>query len=174
MKPINVSVQVDRPPEDVFAFLDKLANHRAFTDHMLVDWSLDGPPTGVGAKARMRANTPGQNWMDLEVLSVEPPVRTMEETVGAGGRRRTRGTYTLAPRPGGGTDINFELRYLEAPLSERLAAPLVHAYMKRANAKAMRRLGELLAVAEEDQLPSRAAQNRPSGAHSTRNATSST
>jgi hypothetical protein len=144
MKPVNVSIRVNRPREEVYAFLDVLANHASFTDHMLVDWSFDGPVAGVGAKARMRAKGPGQNWMEIEVLTAQPPVSSVEETVGAGGRRRTRGTYTLDELPDGGTDIHFRLEYLEVPRGERLAAPLIHAYMKQANAKAMRRLGHAL------------------------------
>lgn len=145
MKPINVSVRVDRPREEVFAFLDVLANHEPFTDHMLIDWSYSGPASGVGAKARMRARVPGpKDWADMEVLAAEPPAKIVEEAVGAGGRRRTRGTYTLAERPGGGTEIRFELVYLEAPPVERIAAPLIRAWLQRANAKAMRRLGATL------------------------------
>jgi hypothetical protein len=145
VKPVTASARIDRPPEDVFAFLDVLANHVQFTDHMLVDWSLDGPAAGVGGKARMRAKVPGEQWMEMEVLESVPPVRTVEETVGARGKRRTRGTYTLEELPDGATDVRFQLDYLEAPLSERLAAPLIRAYMRRANAKAMRRLGQTLA-----------------------------
>jgi hypothetical protein len=115
---------------------------------MLIDWSFDGPAAGVGGKARERANMPGEQWMETEVLESVPPVRTVEETVGAGGKRRTRGTYTLEELPGGATEIHFQLEYLEAPESERLAAPLIRAYMKRANAKAMRRLGEALERSE--------------------------
>lgn len=144
MKPVTASVRIDRPREDVFSFLDVLANHAQFTDHMLVDWSFEGPPAGVGGKARVRANVPGQQWMQMEVLESVPPVRTVEETVGAHGKRRTRGTYTLDELPDGATDVHFQLDYLAAPLSERLAAPLIRAYMRRANAKALRRLGETL------------------------------
>jgi Polyketide cyclase / dehydrase and lipid transport len=145
MKPVTASVRIDRPREDVFSFLDVLANHVQFTDHMLVDWSFDGPAAGVGGKARMRAAVPGERWMEMEVLESVAPVRTVEETVGADGKRRTRGTYTLDVLPGGATDVHFQLEYLQAPWSERLAAPLVRAYMRRANAKAMRRLGQTLA-----------------------------
>ncbi len=145
MKPVTASVRIERPREDVFSFLDVLANHAQFTDHMLVDWSLDGPAAGVGGKARMRANVPGEQWMEMEVLESVPPVRTVEETVGGHGKRRTRGTYALDELPDGATDVHFQLEVLEAPLSERLAAPLIRAYMRRANAKAMRRLGQTLA-----------------------------
>src|SRR6476469_8850482 len=126
MKPIVVSTHIDRPREEVFAFLDVMANHEPFTNHMLVDWTYSGPASGVGAKARMRAKAPGpKQWADMEVVAATPPETIVEQAVGAGGRRRTQGTYTLSDAPGGGTDVQFELRYLEAPAGERLAAPLV-------------------------------------------------
>jgi len=145
MKPIHVSVHVDRPREEVFAFLDVLANHEQFCDHMLVDWTLSGPRSGVGARARMRANVPGpKDYADMEVKSAEPPRTIVEEAVGAKGRRRTRGTYVLEEAQRGGTDVRFTLEYLEAPLQERIAMPLLRAWLQRANAKAMVRLGETL------------------------------
>lgn len=146
MRPITASLRIDRLREDVFSFLDVLANHAQFMDHMFVDWSYDGPATGVGARARMRANVPGEQWVEIEVLESSPPIRTVEESVGAHGKRRTRGTYTLDELPDGATDVHFQLEVIEAPLSERLAAPLVRAYMRRANAKAIRRLGQTLTV----------------------------
>ncbi len=146
MNPIVVSVQVDRPREEVFAFLDVLSNHEPFTDHMLVDWSYEGPAAGVGARARLRANLPGpKDWVDMEVVSAKAPEMIVEESVGAKGRRRTRGTYTLRSLPGGGTDVQFELRYLEGPLVERIVQPFLRVWLKRVNARAMTRLGETLA-----------------------------
>ena len=103
--------------------LDALANHEAFTDHFMHDFSFSGPAAGIGAKARFR--TRPNDWMDLEVLESQAPVRTVERTVGAGGRRVTRGTYTLTEEPGGGTRVSFELVYEQGPASERMAAPLV-------------------------------------------------
>jgi hypothetical protein len=147
MKPINVSVRVDRSREEVYAFLDVLANHEPFTDHMLVDWSYSGRAAGVGAKARLRANLPGpQPWADMEVVAAEAPVKIVEQTVSANGRRRTQGTYTLQACPDGGTDVCFEMVYLAAPVADRLAMPLLRAWLQRGNAKAMRRLGATLAT----------------------------
>jgi hypothetical protein len=112
---------------------------------MLPDWEFSGAERGVGAGARMRFKKPGRpDWMNLEVIEAEPPRRSVEETISAGGRRRTRGTYVLDELPGGGTRINFELAWLEAPLSDRLAAPLVRALLERGNARAMRRLAAQL------------------------------
>ena len=47
-----------------------------------------------------------------------------------------------------GRDIGFEYRWQRAPLSERLAAPLVRAFMRRGTARAMRRLEEQLRARE--------------------------
>jgi hypothetical protein len=141
-----VSVSVPNHRQEVYDFLDVLANHEPFTDHMLVDWQYSGPRRGVGAHARMRLKKRGRpDWMDLEVIEADPPHGTTEETVGAGGRRRTRGTYTLEELPGGGTRISFELAWLEAPLIERMAAPLTRAVVKRGNETSLRRLAERLA-----------------------------
>jgi hypothetical protein len=142
MKPITVSVVVDRPREEVFAHLDVLANHEAFTDHFMHDFSFSGPAAGVGAKARFR--TRPNDWMDLEVLESEAPVRSVERTVGAGGKRVTRGTYTLTERPDGRTLVEFELVYEQGPASERVAAPLVRSILRRANERSMERLREVL------------------------------
>src|SRR6476661_7333547 len=84
MKPIIVSTHIDRPREEVYAFLDVLGNHEPFTDHMLVDWELSGPPSGVGAKARVRAKAPGpKQWADMEVVAAAAPETIVEQAVGA-------------------------------------------------------------------------------------------
>jgi len=146
MKPVDVSLDVPQSREQVFAYLDVLGNHEGFTDHMLVDWTCSGPASGVGAKARMRAKAPGKaQWIDMTAIASTPPKSNVEEAIGAGGRRRTQGTYTLDQLPQGGTAIHFRLDFLELPPAERLFGPLIRLRMKRDNARAMQRLKETLA-----------------------------
>jgi polyketide cyclase/dehydrase/lipid transport protein len=145
MKPVTVSTEVAKPIAEVYEFLEVLANHEGFNDHMLVDWDFSGPRRGVGARAQARANTIGsQDWTDFEVVEAEPPGLIVEEGVGNGGKRRTRGTYRLEQLPGGGTKVSFELEWLEAARAERLAPSLIRAFVRRANGKAMRRLAKQL------------------------------
>lgn len=93
----------------------------------------------------MRVKKPGRDdRLDMTVVATEPPRMTCEESVGAGGRRRTRGTYRLEELPQGGTRISFELAWLEAPLVERRAAPLTRAVVKRQNQRSLCRLVEQL------------------------------
>lgn len=144
MKPVRVSVDVPQAREDVYDFLDVLANHELFTDHMLRDWRSEGPARGVGAKAKMTAVAGGRtDALDMEVIDAERPARTVERNVGASGRVMT-GTYTLAELPGGGTRITFESAWLRVPRSEALAAPLVRAVVRRGNKRSMERLAALL------------------------------
>jgi Polyketide cyclase / dehydrase and lipid transport len=146
VKPVTVSVAVSQPAEEVYDFLDVLANHEAFLDHFLVDWKFSGPARGVGARAEARASAPmSQDWTEFEVVEVERPKRIVEEGVGLKGKRRTRGTYRLEPLPDGGTEISFELVWLEAARAESLIPPLTRAFVKRPNAKALRRLAKQLA-----------------------------
>lgn len=145
MKPVTVSIEVPQPPRQVYDHLIVLATHAAFLDHFLVDWTFSGPRRGVGARGKARANTPmSQDWTEFEILEAEEPRRIVEQGVGAGGKRRTRGTYRLRELPGGGTGVSFELEWLEASRAERLLPPLTRAFIRRPNAKALRRLaGEL-------------------------------
>ncbi len=145
MKPVTVSTTVSMPREEVYEFLDVLANHEAFVDHLFTDWSFSGPRQGLGAKAEARTGAPlSQDWTDFKVLEAEPPTRIVEEAIGAKGRRHTHGTYTLEAMPDGGTRIRFELIWIEAVRLERFFGPLTRAFVHRANARSMRRLARLL------------------------------
>ena len=139
-------MSIDVPParEDVYDFLDVLANHELFTGHMMRDWRYEGPARGVGAKAKVTAVAAGRtDTLDLEVIEAERPARNVERNVGASGRVMT-GTYTLAGLPGGGTRITFESAWLRVPRGEALVAPLVRAVVRRGNKRAMERLAEQL------------------------------
>ena len=147
MKSVTVSTVVARPATEVFDFLDVLANHAGFMDHILVDWKFSGPRRGVGAKGEARANTIGsQDWTEFEVVEAEPPHRSVEEGIGNGGKRHTRGTYRLEGLPDGGTKISFELEWIKAARAERLAPPMIRAFVRRTNGKAMRRLAKQLSA----------------------------
>jgi uncharacterized protein YndB with AHSA1/START domain len=146
MRPVRVSVVVQKPPQEVFDFLDVSANHAPFLDHMWTDFEFSGPERGVGSRLRARSRTPGpEDWTEVEVIEVEAPRRIVERGSGANGRRRTQGTYLLEERPDGNTGVTFELKFLEVPGVERVAAPLVRRYIRHLLNKAMQRLREQLA-----------------------------
>jgi len=147
MKPVTVFTVVARPVAEVYEFLDVLANHAGFMDHMLINWKFSGPERGVGARAEAKANTIGsQDWTDFEIVEADPPNRIVEEGIGNGGKRHTRGTYRLEELPDRGTKISFELEWLEAARAERLIPPMIRTFVRRTNGKAMRRLAKQLSA----------------------------
>ncbi|HEY5875231.1 MAG TPA: SRPBCC family protein [Ilumatobacteraceae bacterium] len=146
IKPVIVSVTVPQRPEHVFDFLDLMANHEPFNDHLMRDWELSGPERGIGSKARVHTRALGMSdVVDIEVIDAEAPIRIVERNVAAKAGRTGEGTYTLEPLPDGGTRITFEYRWVVAPMIDRLTAPLARAYLRRNNETAMRRLAAQLA-----------------------------
>jgi hypothetical protein len=144
--PVTVSIDVPHDPDAVFEFLDVMANHEPFNDHLMRDWQLSGPARGVGSKARVSTRAMGSSdVVDIEVIDVEEPVRIVERNIAAKAKRTAEGTYELLALPDGGTRITFEFRWIVTPLIDRLTAPLARAYIRRNNTLAMRRLAGLLA-----------------------------
>lgn len=145
MKPVKVSVEVARPREEVFDYIDVLANHEAYMDHMFDKWTFSGPARGVGAKAKARVAAPGSNEIaEFEVVAAERPVRTVETGVSARGKRRTRGTYALTELPGGRTEVSFEIEWEAAPRPDRAIPAMTRAFLRRSLGKGMKRLAKQL------------------------------
>ena len=152
MDPISVSVVISRPVEEVFEYLADIANHSEFTDHYLVDWHLTREDSyGLGAGARFKVKMPLNRfpWGDANFVEVERPRRIVE--AGRGGkynRIRTVGVYELAPAAGGATRVTFTFESQPKLLSDRILESFgARGWLRRKNAKAMRRLRSIL---EED------------------------
>ena len=98
--PVTVSVDVAADVVRVFDFLDVLANHEPFNDHLMRDWEVSGPARGVGSRARVRTRALGvSDVVDIEVVEVEAPTRIVERNTAQKAGRVGQGTYALAPLP---------------------------------------------------------------------------
>ncbi len=122
MHPVTVSVLISAPREQVFDYLQDIANHPEFTDHYLVDWHLlREDSVGRGAGARFRVKAPGNrfSWADSTFTEVARPHRLVEVgRTGKTNRIRTLGVYELAPAPGGATRVQFTLETEASVLSD--------------------------------------------------------
>lgn len=144
-EPVTVSIDVPHDRVAVFDFLDVMANHEPFNDHLMRDWKFSGPERGVGSRATVTTRALGvTDVVDIEVVDAEAPTRIVERNVAAKAGRTGEGTYELVDLPGGGTRVTFEYRWIVAPLIDRLTAPVARAYIRRNNVTAMRRLAENL------------------------------
>jgi hypothetical protein len=145
MKPVRVTVDVHQPIDEVYDFLDVMANHEPFTNHILKDWEYSGADRGIGSRARVHVSAGGRtDTVDIEVVAAERPTRIVERNIGARGKRVANGTYTLSELPSGGTHVQFEYAWRQIPLSERVLSPVVRGMLRRANERAMERLAERL------------------------------
>ena len=143
--PVTVSVAVARPRQEVFEYVDVLANHERWMGLLYKQWSFEGPKRGVGAIAKAQVDAPAaREKVTFEVIESVSPERIVEAGESAHGKRETRGTYRFTELEGGRTRIEFELEWLKVPRSERLAPFISRAFMSRANGKGMKKLAALL------------------------------
>jgi uncharacterized protein YndB with AHSA1/START domain len=149
VNPVTVSIVVSAPREQVFDYLQDIANHPEFTDHYLVDWHLTRiDSVGAGAGARFRVKAPGNrfSWGDVTFAEVERPHRIVEVgRTGKNNRIRTLGVYDLAPAAAGSTRVRFTLETVPATLADRLMEGLgARSWLRRKNQRAMHRLRGIL------------------------------
>ena len=149
MDPVSVSTVISAPREQVFDYLQDIANHSEFTDHYLVDWHLTRiDSVGRGAGARFRVRAPGNrfSWADVSFVEVERPHKIVEVgRTGKNNRIRTLGTWELAQAASGTTRVRFTVQTIPATLSDRLLEGLgARGWTRRKNERAVRRLRSII------------------------------
>jgi uncharacterized protein YndB with AHSA1/START domain len=154
VEPITVSIVIDAPREQVFDYLADLANHSEFTDHYLVDWHLTRMDSvGLGAGARFRVKAPHSRfaWADVTFIDVERPHRIVEAgRAGKDNRVRSLGQYELSPAAAGTTRVRFTFETEPGTLADRIMESFGQSgWLKRKNARAMRRLRSILERGED-------------------------
>ena len=144
-QPVTVSIDVPQDRACVYAYLDVMANHEHFTDHMLTNWRVSGPPTGIGSKADVTAKVGAiSDESSIEVFEVEDGRLIRERSIAAKGKRIAHGTYTLSDLPDGGTHIEFEFALQKLPALEKPLLPLMRKMIRKGNERALERLAAIL------------------------------
>ena len=148
MDPVTTHVNIDRPREEVFAYLADIANHPEFTDHYLKDWRLTRVDSyGSGAGARYKMDGPFQRfgWSDLTFIRVQSPREIV--AVGRGGkynRIKTFASWTLEPASGG-TRVHFTFETEPKLPTDRIVEAFgFRGWFKRKAGKGLRRLRSIL------------------------------
>lgn len=143
--PVTVSVEVARPRQEVFDYVDFLPNHEGWLKHIYKDWRFEGPKRGVGAVAKARFDAPAsREQVTFKVVESTAAEKIVEAGESAHEKRQTRGTYRFVELDGGRTKIEYEVEWLKTPKSERIAPFVSRAFMARTNGKSMKRLAALL------------------------------
>jgi uncharacterized membrane protein len=143
MAPIVDSIEINRKPEDVFAYFEDLAKHGEWQQQIVsVHVETDGP-TRVGSRATDKRRLPGGTRdVSYEITEHDAPHKSSFR--GVNGPIRPRGTVTVEPLDGGARSkltLDFEL---EGKGVGVLLAPLARANARKEIPKSHRRLKELL------------------------------
>jgi Polyketide cyclase / dehydrase and lipid transport len=153
MHPVRREVHIDRPREEVMAYLADIANWPEFTDHFLRRWHLtreESYGAGAGARFRVHRKLDRFSWADLTFAGVEPRYILARGRVGK--FNRTRWVIEVrAEEASGGTRVELEVATAPGLPTDRLmeAVTFTTAYHRRKWAKAMRRLRSILEDGEE-------------------------
>jgi uncharacterized protein YndB with AHSA1/START domain len=101
------TIEIDRPPDEVFAFFADPARDRAWRPHVK-EIAAQGP-AGVGATIHQVVEGPGGRGIpaDIEITAYEPPTRYAFRVIA--GPARPIGEFRFSPS-GAGTSVAFALR----------------------------------------------------------------
>jgi uncharacterized protein YndB with AHSA1/START domain len=151
--PITTTITIARSREDVFEYLADIANHAEFTDHFLKDWHLTREQSyGRGAGARYRVDMPLNRfpWADATIVEFDPPYRLVES--GRGGKYNRiviTSEYRLFEGAGDTTRVELTSETEPALITDKFLESLgARGWLKRKNARAMRRLQAILEEGE--------------------------
>jgi hypothetical protein len=143
--PVTVSVEVARPRQEVFDYVDVIANHEAWRKNLYKDWRFEGPKRGVGAIARATPDAPtSRERVEIKVVASQAPEEIVEEVESAHGKRQTTETFRFSELGEGRTRIELEFAWSKAPRSERIAPLVSRAFMARALGKSLKLLAAQL------------------------------
>jgi uncharacterized protein YndB with AHSA1/START domain len=125
MAPIVESVEINRRPEDVFAYLDQLDRHKEWDDQILSTRVETEGPTRVGTRATDTRKVPiGKQDVTYEITEHDPPRRAAFR--GVRGPVRPVGVMTVEPLDDGSRSrVTIELE-LQGHGIGKLLAPLAN------------------------------------------------
>jgi uncharacterized membrane protein len=142
MAPITESIDISRPPEEVFAYVDDLSRHGEWQEQIQQTEVLTEGPTRVGSRARDRRKVPGGvREITYEITAHDPP--SSASFRGVDGPVRVVGTMTVTPS-GGGSRVSLDLDFEGRGLLGKLLVPMVRSQARKQVPRDQQRLKERL------------------------------
>ncbi|HKP19241.1 MAG TPA: SRPBCC family protein [Gaiellaceae bacterium] len=142
MAPIVESIDIARPPEEVFAYIDDLSRHGEWQEQIQQVTVLTDGPTKVGSRARDRRKVPGgEQEITYEITAHDPPRSASFR--GVDGPVRPLGTVQVEPS-GGGSRVTIELDFQGHGLGGKVLLPLVRSQARKQVPRDQQKLKERL------------------------------
>lgn len=104
----EATVEVDRPAEEVFAYLADGRNDPQFSPRVLKIDRIPDTPTAVGTIFRSTVKDAGmKSAREFRITALEAPVKIRWAEVSKNSVMAREGGYDLEPLPGGGTRVRI-------------------------------------------------------------------
>jgi uncharacterized membrane protein len=142
---ISESIEIDRSPDDVFAYLDDVERHGEWQDQIVaVERQSDGP-LHVGSRVRETRRVPGgDRSMTYEVTEHNPPRQSTFRVLD--GPVRAVGTISIEPVGVDGTrsKLTIAIDFMGHGLAGKVLLPVAKGQARKQIPKDQAKLKELL------------------------------
>ncbi len=143
MSTIVQSIEINRSPEDVFAYIDDLERHGEWQSQIISVTRETEGPTRVGTRATDLRRVPGgKQAVTYEITEHDPPRKASFR--GVNGPVRPVGTVTVEPAGEGRSKVTLELDLQSHGLLGLIVGPLARSQSRKLVPEDQKRLKERL------------------------------
>lgn len=144
MAPISESIEIDRRPEEVFAYLDDVVRHGEWQEQIVAVEPQGDQPMGVGKRVRETRRVPGgDRSMTYEITEYDPPRQSSFRVLD--GPVRGVGTIVVDPVDDGARSrVTFTIDFEGHGLGGKVLVPLAKSQARKQIPNDQARMKELL------------------------------
>ena len=144
MAPISESIEIDRRPEEVFAYLDDVERHGEWQEQIVAVEPQGDQPMGVGKRVRETRRVPGgDRSMTYEITEYDPPRQSSFRVLD--GPVRGVGTIVVEPAGDGSrSKVTFTIEFEGHGLGGRVLVPLAKSQARKQIPQDQARMKKLL------------------------------
>ncbi|MDP9304406.1 MAG: SRPBCC family protein [Actinomycetota bacterium] len=144
MAPISESIEIDRTPDDVFAYLDEVERHGEWQEQIVAVEPQDDGPLRVGSRVKETRRVPGgDRTMTYEVTEHNPPRQSSFRVLD--GPVRADGTISIEPiGDGSRSRLTITIDFTGHGLAGKVLLPVARTQARKQIPKDQARMKELL------------------------------
>jgi uncharacterized membrane protein len=144
MAPISESIEIDRRPEDVFAYLDDVERHGEWQEQIVRVERQDDGSLRIGSRVKETRRVPGgDRSMTYEVTQHDPPRQSSFRVLD--GPVRADGTISIEPiGDGSRSRVTFTIEFKGHGLAGRVLLPVARTQARKQIPKDQARMKKLL------------------------------
>jgi uncharacterized membrane protein len=144
MAPISESIEINRRPEEVFAYLDDVERHGEWQEQIVDVQPQGDQPMGVGKRVRETRRVPGgDRSMTYEITEHDPPRQSSFRVLD--GPIRAVGTVSVEPiGEGSRSRVTFTIDFQGHGLGGKVLLPVAKSQARKQIPKDQARMKALL------------------------------